>query len=794
MKILELFSIIFFIGLCQSGTTQTINSIRGQVVDSDGNYQMGNVLVLNGMDSSYVTGDSFLEEEFLIENIHLPVVILKFTSLQFQDTSLIISYKDQADIDLGKIILNDQSYQLDEVTIKGKLPRVQQKANGTIVLNIEKTSLASSNSVEEILSKSPGVIQSDEGIQVIGRTNTIIFLNGKRVDPNQVDLIQPANIKTVEIIRNPSAKYDADGAAVIEIKTLPGIHDGYNVKLMNNFSNSSFFGNNNNSTVSFNLGKNRVSLNGSYELYFGENREILHTTRDRTDAEDFLKTDVTTDWNWNYKPSSKYNLGVHFDMDEDDYFSLSYSGLLEKFDGLHISKNIIQDQSSNNFYQSDNDAKEENDQHSLSGNFYKVLNESGTNMFIGAQYSNILRKRDNDILENRLESDISSERDLLSEYVHGIDIYTAQIDFNHSLTDRHTLEFGSKMGFVNNESTLNFFEIEGINGAVIDPALSNIFNYQEIIAAGYLNYNWLKSESFNMTLGLRSEYTDYSVDLGGPQNLENRFTNFFPYVSLNFSRPSGRNINISYTTSLRRPAYNSLNPVLYYQDAYTSIQGNPDLIPQKSHTIEVVSSFYEVSTKLGYSYTFDPLGARAVRGTGNFDYVLKPVNYTSRSQVYLSLSKSHTWKWLTSNTSLYFTYQDIKESVLDAVRVTPRPYGYIHTNNIINLWDYCNLELLYWYSGDLYEGITHREDWSSFSLTLEKTFMDKAWTCRVIFNDMFMNARPSGYYTVGGTDIFFERDRNSRYIRFSLMYKFGHLKNSSYKNKSSGAQEFGRAQ
>ncbi len=774
---------------------QQIESIKGILLDGQGEPLMGNAILLAVEDQKLITGTSFLDGTFQIENIQKERFLLKFTSLLFQDTILRIEYNGEPQIDLGHIIISDKSHALETVTVKARRPSYIQKSDGTLEINIENTTLSASNSVDEILTKSPNILVGEDGsLSVLGKGEAIVYVNGKRITNEQLSLLAPSNIKKLEIIRNPSSKYDAEGAAVIHIHTIQNRGEGYQIGLKQNISHSSFGGTNTQSTVHWNFNKKQFSLNSQYSILVGKERERLHTTRDRDDAATFLRTNVVTDWQRKFDNSSNYGLGMQYDLASGSYVSLEYAGSFVKLGGNQISENMIRDSHSENFYDSNIDRDEKEWNHSLSLNYNQSLDTLGSSFFLAGQYSRFNTNTDNDIDEQRIEQSLTSSRNLKNQYNLGIDIYSGQLDYSKVFHNNSSLELGLKTSYVDNHSNLNFF-VWNDTEYLLDNELSNYFNFDEWIGAAYIQYKGKIASKWQYSLGLRGEYTNFSLDFSQLEKnlVQDDYFYLFPNVSINRVLSDQYSINFSYSSSIRRPPYHRMNPVLIYQDPYTSIQGNPDLVPQKVHAFEFNTKLNKTSLILGYKYSRDPFGARVLRGDGVYDYVLKPLNYDRRNEVYASVSRTFTTKWWTSQNTVSVEYLDIREDELDVIRVNPKPRAYFYTKNTFDIANLFNLELMYWYVGDSFEGVTHRHDLSNFSITIEKAFLDNRLKCRLIAHDIFDDYISSGTYQVGGTDIYFNRRWSQNYFRLSMIYNFGKLKKATVKNKAVGASENQRA-
>ncbi len=794
MAVKSLFITLYIIGYHSIGFTQNIQSIKGSVVDENENQLIGNAILLDLQDSSFVLGTSFFEEDFILESINRPRVLLKLTSLGFADRFIDIEYQGKDQVDIGRFIMDNQGIEMDEVIIKGKLPRIIQRENGTIELNVAQTSLASSNSFQEIVMQLPGVIIDDEGISVIGKETTIIYQNGQRIAPENVSFIDPGTIKSIEIIRNPSAKYDADGGAVIHIKTISKQEDGYQIRLKQNISDSYFFGTNFRSSVNANFTKGPFKLTGSIGFFQGDDREILHTTRDRLKKEVFLLTDLTTDWETKNKPSPNGLIGLHYDINDKNYISLEYSDQLQQSNVIQTSNNTITDSEYINWYESVINGSQQLRNQSTSMNYNRAIDTLGTRLFMGIQYSKIMNTRFNLIDETSFEKNELAMRDLQSNNGYNIGIYAGQLDYSKYLSSRTFFELGTKWSQVNNDAFLDFSTKMGSGEYLRDSTLSNAFGYQENIWSVYANHHFHANDKIKLSIGLRNEITTYQVKVNGVVgDVNDQFVNLFPYLNINILLPNNRPLSISYTSSIRRPSYHSLNPSLYYQDPYTSIQGNTELVPQKTHSVEAASEWFKTNVKLGYNYTIDPLGGSALPGDTEYSYVLKPVNFQFKHYGYLDLSRGFQFDWYTSNNSITLSYTDIRENVFKNAIQRPRPHIYFYSNHIFDIGKSFKAEFLFWYWGNKYEGVTHREDMANTAVTLEKSFLNKSLLCRLSVNDIFGAGGPSGYYSVGETDIFFERQRNTEYFRLSVMYNFGQLKKINFKNKSAGKSEMNRS-
>jgi hypothetical protein len=790
--------ILSFITLLLSLTafSQVDYSIKGVVKTDKGYLPAGNVLALNPQDSTFVKGTSFLEGAFELNDIKLNQVLLKFTSLEFEDLYVNVRYENKPEIDLGEIIVSDIGLSLDEVTIYAKRPTYTYKTDGTLEVNIENTVLSSSNSVNEILSKSPDIVTADGVIEVLGKGEAVIYLNGKRITNDQLSLISPSNVKKLEIIRNPSSKYDAEGAAVINITTIKQRDNGYQASIRQNVSYSEFGGTNTYSSLNLNYKYDNFSLNAYYSLQLGEERELLFTSRDRDAENVFLTTDLTTDWRRKFDNYSYYGLGMQYDFNDDSYLSLEYSGFIEKLGGNTSSNNTIVEDIGESFFRSKINVDEDDMNNSISLNYNKSIDSLGSSLFIGGQYSKFDLEADNFIDEESFEPSGDSSRILENIQNLEIDVASGQLDYTKVFKNENILEMGVKYSYINNDFVLDFLvSDDGVN-FILDEDFSNTFTYKEAIGAAYASYRGNLNKSVSYSVGLRAEHTDYELKLSQLNNepIEDKFLNLFPNVSISKTFANNQTVNLSYSSRINRAPYQTLNPVLIYQDPYTSVQGNPRLIPQRTHSLELNTKVKKISYKLGYNYVINPFGQTALRGDDTKSYILQRINYNEQHEFFASASRAFRTDWWTSRNTFSLKYTNINEKGLGFVRVEPRLNPYFYSNNQFIISDTFNAELLFWYLGDNYEGLHRRERIWNLTASVEKTLFDKSLSVRFIANDIFHSFIAQGGYNVAQTEVYYNRRWSTDYFRLSVTYNFGKLKKSKYRNKGVGRSENNRAQ
>lgn len=772
-------------------------SIKGKVVAPQGYSPVGNVIALHKKDSTIIKGTSFFDGNFELKDINTRDVLIKLSSLEFLDTVFVLKHTENAVIDLGEIMVKARGIALGEVVVTSRRPLYTHKENGTLEISVENTLLAASNSVNEILTRSPEIAPGEDGgLSVLGKGRAILYLNGKRITDDQLSLILPGNVKKVEIIRNPSSKYDAEGAAVINITTIRQMDEGYQATLKQNVSYSDFGGPITYSNANINYKKGQLSFNGNFAVQLGKEKEVLRTNRNRDAANGFLTTDLVSSWNREFKNYSYYGLGLQYDINQMNYLSLEYSGSSERLGGNTINSNKIVDDSGPSAYKSDIEMNEQNVNNSWSLNYKRTIDTLGSALFVGGQYANYDVGTNNPISEESIKDNSTALKWFKQVQALGINVYAVQTDFTKVFKNNDVLEAGAKFSNVQNDFNLDFLVSGDRANYTTDPDRSINFNYKESIGAGYLSFKSRLSKTIDYVIGARGEYTSYDLQLSQvkDQTIKDSYFNLLPNVSANLQLSKEYSLNFSYTSRINRPPYQRLNPVLIYQDPYTSVQGNPNLIPEKVHAFELGSKVKETVFKIGYNYTIDPLGQTALRGTDSRSYILKRINYDERHEFFASASRTFNVNWWTSMNTVTLKYTNIKDNQFDFQRIEPKPNLYFYSNNRFDLGRSYNAELMFWYLGNNKEGLYDRNSMYNVTVSLGKSFFNNALKCSLIANDIFHSVVQSGNYFVGKTDVYYNRISSTNYFRMSVMYNFGKLKKVDYKNKSIGKSESERAQ
>lgn len=196
--------------------------------------------------------------------------------------------------------------------------------------------------------------------------------------------------------------------------------------------------------------------------------------------------------------------------------------------------------------------------------------------------------------------------------------------------------------------------------------------------------------------GVRGEWTKYELNTsaGNGQQLGKRYTGIFPNISLSAKLKPELDARFSYVSKITRPRYQALNPWVIYQDPFTSIQGNPGLIPERIHAFEAALNYKHFDLRAGYNFTGDPISAGALRGDGPSNYALKAINLEKDHTFFISGSMSLTIAFWNTTSILTVTRSNSIDNQYGFELVKPRPQLYAYTNNTFDVGGLFKIQLV----------------------------------------------------------------------------------------------------
>jgi hypothetical protein len=701
--------------------------------------------------------------------------------------------------DFGKIILADEVTGLDEVTVKATRPQIIIEPDKTIV-NVEGTVMAEGANALDVLGRSPGVfITSDGSINLNGRTGVTVMINDRPMYMSAADLTSflrsmPAdNIRSIEVITSPSARFDAEGAAgVINIQLKKNTVDGVfgNVMLGGQYNGKAAP----NTGLTLNVKKGKWTTNGTFN--YNEYVEINDLEIERNFQVDggkstflqesrILERSHTPSFTGaaNYELRPNQNLGINVQASSttsnginDSGTSISNPGQLNNTSFSSI--NDSGDQTSRLFTNLHYDAKLDTLGGKISADLDFTVMELASDALLKNSYSNGL------IPPTQTTDRVLTLNDMYYT------ILTSKVDWIKPLKGGKVLEAGLKGSWVESDNNLDLSRGIGDGRLQPDPN-SNRFIYQENVLAAYTSLKGDFSPKLSYQAGLRVENSDVTGTSKTLNQVNNqKYTNLFPSVFLQHKISDSYQVVYNANRRITRPNYRLLNPFVYYIDPLTTEKGNPSLRPQYSTNLEmdhVIKGSYQFT--LGYSVTEDAFmqvfeqdveARSSTTFTANFD---KTKNFNFQGVVPVELA---TW-WNTSNL-VQVNYNKFKsllgKDILDVSQIS----YLLRTQHNFILPKGFKLELVGIYLSPQIWGQGEVGGFGWVDAGMTKSLMKDKLSLSINGGDLFRTQWIRAAIDFSDIDTQIRQYQNEQNIRITLRYNFS--KGQSFRvNSNSGSSE-----
>jgi hypothetical protein len=799
-------AIIYFIpvtAIAQAG------SITGRLSDEKGGPLPYATITLLKVSDSTLAATSLTNPEGSF-SLKVPAAgnyFLRFTSIGFAEKrtdAFEISANDIAK-DLGNITLAVMKKTLKEVTVQSIRPTIRQLAD-RMVVSIEGTALAAGNTAFDVLARAPGVFIDHEGnIQLNGRSGVTLMLDGKLTYLSARELrtllqSMPAeNLKNIEIITNPSAKYDAEGSSgILNINLKKNDRQGMNGSVYAghtyNFKQHGYSAGGN---INYKSGSWNSFLNLDFARRVGGREatftRVFYATQKTTYFDQVATGNFSvvgppsvrlgTDYSLNFRHSIGVMANYNTNYARQEFLTDTYIGSAANTPALYIDADNL----SRNRWQS------------FTSNVHYVgkLDTSGTSLTADVDYAKIRNSGDS-YFYNYFDTLASSKpvgRDFLyTNTPNGFDIYSAKVDYSHPFKKGSKFEMGAKASRVLSDNDSKFYFNN--NQLILDPKRTNHFNYRENIYAGYVNMSGDLSKQVTVQGGLRLESTQsLGNSLTTGQVTRRNYTNLFPSVFIQQKVNDNYGINYSYSRRLQRPNYGNLNPFRFYRDPYTYIEGNPYLRPQYAHSFSVTQTFRKTyNVTISYQLTKDVISelpmldvekTTTIYYTGNVD---DGHNVGMTAIAPLKISK----KWESQNT-LIVSYNKFTMTSNVGRLVNDQLFYMLQSNHTVQLPLDLRMELNLLYRGPAASGLYQMAPMHRVDVGLKKSFAKKKLEASINANDIFKGYRFRWTTDIAGNINEFDQYMRFRTLAFTLRYNFSKGIKVDSRRRNNSLEELNRA-
>ena len=734
---------------------------------------------------------------FKLSNVPKGQFYLTISSVGFEKfSSKMIEILDK-NLELPSFIVKNETKTLGEVVVTSRKPMIEVLADKT-VFNVQASLSATGTTGFELLRKSPGIIiDNADNLILEGKTGVAIYIDGRPSILRGEDLtnflktLQAADIEAIEIITQPSARFDAAGnAGIVNIRLKKDKRFGTNgsVALGGSYG---IFGRLN-SSVSVNNRSKKVNFFANYSNNLGKTQSFMDLYRQQASTVFDLKTETVND-----AKSHNVKAGADVFINNKSTFGVILNGnfnagIMKTDSRTPIS--LLTATSPNQVLVAQNSSDYDNKNLYLNTN-YRFADTLGHVLNVDADYGVYNSKRLNDqpnFYYNGSETQKISERIYQMNTPKTIGILTFKADYEQSFL-KGKLGIGAKFSQVKTDNTFDFYDFLN-NNKIKNLDRSNQFNYTENINAAYVSYN----QNFGKVSfqgGLRVEHTASEGKLTSSQQNKDSlvlrdYVNFFPSGGLTYNPNQNNAWALTYSRRVERPNYQSLNPFETKTDELTSYRGNPYLQPQYTDNLKLSHTYkYTLTTSLSYSYVKDFFAqiTDTVESTRNF---MMEQNIANQRVINLGISypfEVAKWWNVYVNVNAYQSSFEAKNEKFTAITQTTASFYGQNTFSLPQKW---TLEVSGWFSSPSVWGGTYlTKSLGSLDLAIQKKVFNETVSVRLAVSDVLFTSPWGGNMTYGDLKISGRGGWESRQIKLNLSYNFGNKQVKSARKRDPGLED-----
>jgi iron complex outermembrane recepter protein len=588
--------------------------VKTSLTDRNGNYSFEKIAEGNYIISYSATGLARKMSEAVTVTAAVPTVSVPAVELAFQ------------------------SKDMQGVTVTSQKPFIEQKIDRTIV-NVEASPTNAGATALEVLEKSPGVsVDNDGNISLKGKQGVIVMMDGKPTYLSAADLANvlrnmPASaLDQVEIMTNPSAKYDASGnSGVINIKTKKSKTRGSNGTITAGNVTSLFRRNGKEElawkpslSVNYNYRKNAINFFGNFVYNYREGRGQMDITSRYYENDKQLDSINRVNTYFRFRNNNyTLKLGLDYTPNKRNSYGIVVNGFL--FAGRPTPQTNTSFSTLNGDVFSQLNSRTQNklswNNFSTNLNYKHTFDTTGTEITLDLDYSHYKNVADMLLSTGFFDGQGNQTADSMLLRGHlpaSINIYSLRSDFSKTFENGIKMEAGIKSSYVKSDNLVDYVRKAGSNW--VPDSRNNHFIYTENINAAYLNAN-RSFKKWDVQTGLRMENTNTKGVQKSDNSVVNRsYVSLFPSVFVSFNANQKNIFTVSASRRLQRPNYQDLNPFTFFLDSLSYRQGNPYLTPQFSYNYELKHMYNnKVTTTLNYTITTDVISqiVKRTRGTNN---------------------------------------------------------------------------------------------------------------------------------------------------------------------------------
>ncbi|WP_316839794.1 outer membrane beta-barrel family protein [Pedobacter gandavensis] len=690
---------------------------------------------------------------------------------------------------LKSMYLEEQAQQMAEVNIKSKVKVIELRGD-KVIFNVSKSPVATGKTLYDAIKQIPGVFEQNGSLSFQGNKISI-YIDGRQNYLSGAELklylqSQPASsVDLIEVLPHPSAKYDAQGGSVVNIKSMVNKNYGTNGTILIGGGQGRYF--QNNQGLALNYRNKAVNVYGSYnhlhskkyadnysDRVLGPALNIINDEKRKLTSEGhMLKAGL--DWDIN----KNNTVGVLLKTNFTDLNKSWNSATRLKYAGASSDSTSLVNTNGNNSYVVP----------SVNVYYKSVLDTANRTLTFNFDYFKYDKSSGNEYITDFYDTQgIAYNQTKFRDNSPTINnVYAAALDFSNPLKNG-SFEAGIK-SYITKTDNNTVWETINNNSWNYDPSRSNHFIYKEFINAVYANY-MATFKKINLTAGLRYELTHTEGNLA-TQGITNKrnYSNLFPSISLGYNASAKHVFGISYRKSIQRFGLDVVNPFIFYKNPYEYYQGNPNIKPEISHSLSLSYTYNRfMSFNLNYIKADDALAPVYFKGNNNI-LISSQDNLSNSKTFYFSnsvyTSPKEFWDISLSNMVGFIQFNQY----VDGANLLNNS-NWIYQGNLSNSFNMgkgFSSELTVMYLSPFSQGIYETKNLFQMDLGLSKSLFDNKANIRCSVSDIFNTFSTRYNVNYQGVNAYYRQKDESRFFNLSLSYKFGNsnVKRSKTRNINS---------
>ncbi len=708
---------------------------------------------------------------------------------------------EEGEYNLGELKLISKSTEIEEISVIARKPVLTVTGEKTILNVANITNMTGLNGLE-VLRRTPGVmIDKDNNITLKGKSDVKIFMDNRPSQMANDDLVNllkgmnAADIESIEVIKNPSAKYDASGTGgVINIvlKKNKGFGNNVGIELGAIYSKTGKY----NGSLSFNHRDKRFNVFSNYSISGGDWENYMQLYRIQADyLYDQNITMKKTGTNQNFKFGTDYFLNKKhtFGINMTGNTSFGTWGSTTISPISHVSSGIIEQ-----VLIAANESKNSTVNTNLNAN-YRFADTIGTKFSTDFDFGKFSKKQDTyqpNAYYNSDQTIVEQENNYGNNAPTTIQIITLKSDFEKKIK-KNNIGIGYKISNVETDNTFDFFDISNTESTK-DESRSNTFHYSETVYAGYVNYN-RNFKKFGIQTGVRYENT-HSIGtlkstVSNPIPVDRKYGNLFPSAAITYNLNTKNAFTLTYSRRIDRPDYQDLNPFENKLNELSYQKGNAFLKPQFSNSVELSHVFMEfLTSSIGYTRTFDFM-TQIVDTLNSKASFLTQTNIDFVNTLSFNLSAPlPIRKWWFGFLNFNLSKNEYHANFEDGKTINLSIVSYnVYLSNSFTLKNGYSIELSGWYNSPTIDMATFfgRRIYS-IDAGFKKKILKGKGDLKLNFSDILHSQIWSGSSNYASSYSYATGGYESQQIRLNFSYRFGNNNVKSENHKTGSEDEKNR--